>query len=318
MATAIISGLIATDFASTKSQIFVSEPWDVNRDKIASLGVRTTTSNAEAAANADILILAVKPQVAKTVCEDLAASWSGGEKKLPPLVVSIAAGISVASLRKWCTTTDEKVPSVVRVMPNTPALLGEGASGVYAGEGVSEAQKALVTALLGSVSKATEWVDKEELIDVVTGLSGKISEATHVLSLSPHRDRHELRTLHYITRTAYRKRKLTIPLLNNKGSGPAYFFAMVEHLIAAGTKLGLSEEVATRLAKQTCLGAGRMLVEDSQTSPAQLRKNVTSPNGTTEAALKSFEASGFAGIVEKAVKAASDRGEELGRTLGEM
>lgn len=94
---------------------------------------------------------------------------------------------------------------------------------------------------------------------------------------------------------------------------------MVEHLITSATKLGLSEEQATRLAKQTCLGAGRMLVEaDAGTSPAQLRKNVTSPNGTTEAALKSFEASGFEGIVDKAVKAATDRGEELGRTLGKM
>lgn len=103
------------------------------------------------------------------------------------------------------------------------------------------------------------------------------------------------------------------------GSGPAYFFAMVEHLTAAGVKLGLSEAQATRLAKQTCLGAGRMLVEaDDETTPAQLRKNVTSPNGTTEAALKSFEASGFAEIVDKAVRAGTDRGAELGRTLGDM
>lgn len=93
---------------------------------------------------------------------------------------------------------------------------------------------------------------------------------------------------------------------------------MVEHLIAAGTKLGLSEEVATRLANQTCLGAGRMLAEPNAPVAAQLRKNVTSPNGTTQAALESFEASGFSGIVEKAVKAAADRGEELGRTLGSM
>lgn len=93
---------------------------------------------------------------------------------------------------------------------------------------------------------------------------------------------------------------------------------MVEHLISAGMKLGLSEEVAMRLASQTCLGAGRMLVEPNAPGAAQLRKNVTSPNGTTQAALESFEASGFAGIVEKAVKAAADRGEELGRTLGAM
>jgi pyrroline-5-carboxylate reductase len=89
---------------------------------------------------------------------------------------------------------------------------------------------------------------------------------------------------------------------------------MVEHLVSSATSLGLSTEQATRLAAQTCLGAGKMLVESSD-SPSQLRKNVTSPNGTTEAALKSFEASGFADIVNKAVKAATDRSEELGRTV---
>lgn len=92
---------------------------------------------------------------------------------------------------------------------------------------------------------------------------------------------------------------------------------MVEHLTSSAVKLGLSREQATRLAKQTCLGAGRMLTE-STVEPAQLRKNVTSPNGTTEAALKSFEASGFEDIVDKAVRAATDRGAELGETLGKL
>jgi len=90
---------------------------------------------------------------------------------------------------------------------------------------------------------------------------------------------------------------------------------MVEHMIVSATSLGLSSEQATRLAKQTCFGAGKMLVESTD-EPAQLRKNVTSPNGTTDAALKSFEASGFKEIVDKAVKAATDRSEELGRMLG--
>lgn len=275
MASAIISGLVATTFASHKDSIHVAEPWDVNRAKIAKLGVRTTASNADAAAGATILILAVKPQVAKAVCTELASSL----REPLPLIVSIAAGITVSSLRQWCTSSSSSgsgsPPPVVRVMPNTPALLGEGASGAYAGPGASDAHKALVTALLGSVSPVTEWVDDEALLDAVTGLSG---------------------------------------------SGPAYFFAMVEHLTAAGVALGLGEAQATRLAKQTCLGAGRMLVAsgDEGTSPAELRRNVTSPNGTTEAALKSFEASGLEGIVAKAVTAAAQRGEELGRTLGEM
>ncbi|ROW01287.1 hypothetical protein VMCG_05833 [Cytospora schulzeri] len=269
MAAAIIAGLVNKGF--DKQKIHVSEPWDVNRNKMADLGVRTTASNAEAAKGADILILAVKPQVAKGVCQELASSFSSSGSKLP-LLVSIAAGITRGSLSAWCTTPGGKSLPVVRVMPNTPALLGEGASGIFAGDDVSSEQKDLVTALMGTVSKATEWVDKEELLDVVTGLSG---------------------------------------------SGPAYFFAMVEHLIASGTRQGLSEEQATRLAKQTCFGAGKMLVEATE-APAQLRKNVTSPNGTTQAALESFEASGFAAIVDKAVEAAAKRGEELGKTLGDM
>ncbi|KAM0074510.1 hypothetical protein ACKRZS_013835 [Fusarium odoratissimum] len=152
-------------------------------------------------------------------------------------------------------------------MPNTPALVGEGASGLYAADDVTKEEKELTSALLGSVSKATEWVDKEELLDVVTGISG---------------------------------------------SGPAYFFAFVKHLISSGIGLGLSEEQATRLATQTCLGAGKMLVESSD-EPSQLRKNVTSPNGTTHAALVSFENSGLKEIVDKAVKAAADRAKELGK-----
>ncbi|KAJ4026001.1 hypothetical protein NW758_014314 [Fusarium oxysporum] len=219
MAAAIIGGLLAKNIS--KSNIYVSEPWDVNRNKMADLGVKTTADNKEAAADADVLILAVKPQA----------------------------------------------PHIVRVMPNTPALVGEGASGLYAADDVTKEERELTSALLGSVSKATEWVDKEELLDVVTGISG---------------------------------------------SGPAYFFAFVEHLISSGIGLGLSEEQATRLATQTCLGAGKMLVESSD-EPSQLRKNVTSPNGTTHAALVSFENSGLKEIVDKAVKAAADRAKELGK-----
>ncbi|RYP47951.1 hypothetical protein DL768_006106 [Monosporascus sp. mg162] len=267
MAAAIIGGLTAKGI--DKQNIFVSEPWDVNRNKMAETGVRTTASNAEASRDADLVILAVKPQVAQGVCRELAGAWTG--RPAAPLVVSIAAGITLDSLRQWFAPENGGAPPhIVRVMPNTPALVGEGASGLYAGDDVADAEKELVTALLSSVSKATEWVDREELLDVVTGLSG---------------------------------------------SGPAYFFAMVEHLIASATALGLSKEQATRLAKQTCLGAGEMLTESSE-EPSQLRINVTSPKGTTEAALKSFEASGLKEAVDKAVKAATSRAEELGKTLG--
>ncbi|KAI4862555.1 pyrroline-5-carboxylate reductase [Hypoxylon rubiginosum] len=265
MAGAIIGGLVAKGI--DKQNVCVSEPWEVNRDKMAATGVRTTASNVEASQGADLLVLAVKPQVTKGVCRELAAAWAG--RASAPLIVSIAAGITLQSLQEWFQLPDGRTPHIIRVMPNTPALLGEGASGLFAGDDVSQAEKDLAAALLGSVSKVAEWVDREELIDVVTGLSG---------------------------------------------SGPAYFFAMVEHLIESGIGLGLTREQATRLAKQTCFGAGKMLVESSD-EPAQLRINVTSPKGTTEAALKSFEASGFKETVDKAVKAATSRGKELGETL---
>ncbi|KAJ5661784.1 uncharacterized protein N7477_009400 [Penicillium maclennaniae] len=256
MASAIIGGLTAKGVS--KTNIIVSEPWDVNREKLAAIGVQTTTDNATAGAEADIVIIAVKPQ-------ELGKSWSS--RKDLPVVVSIAAGITLESLQGWSKTGDGRTPHVVRVMPNTPALVGEGASGAFAGEGVTGEEKELVGALLASVSKALEWVDREELLDVVTGLSG---------------------------------------------SGPAYFFAMVEHLVSSATALGLSKDQATRLATQTCLGAGKMLVE-SEDEPSQLRKNVTSPNGTTYAALQTFEKEGFKEIVDKAVTAATERAAELGK-----
>ncbi|KAJ5272743.1 hypothetical protein N7478_007868 [Penicillium angulare] len=262
MASAIIGGL--TTKGVNKSNIIVSEPWEVNREKLAATGVQTTTVNAEAGARADIVIIAVKPQVAKSVCEELGASW--GERQSLPVVVSIAAGITLSSLEEWSTTKDGRSAHVVRVMPNTPALVGEGASGAFASATVTGEEKELVNSLLSSVSKATEWVEKEDLLDVVTGLSG---------------------------------------------SGPAYFFAMVEHLVASATALGLPKEQATRLATQTCLGAGKMLVQSSD-EPSQLRKNVTSPNGTTYAALQTFEGEGFQEIVDKAVRAATSRSAELG------
>lgn len=172
MASAIIKGLVTQGI--NKQNITVSEPWDVNRNKLAAEGVRTTTANIEAGGEADLVVIAVKPQVAKSVCQELGSAWS--KRKSLPVVVSIAAGITLGSLRDWLRTSDGgRTAHVVRVMPNTPALLGEGASGIFASEDVDENEKELVNGLLGSVSKATEWVDKEELLDVVTGLSGEFT-----------------------------------------------------------------------------------------------------------------------------------------------
>ncbi len=168
MAIAIVSGLLSNDIKA--QNILVSEPWDVNREKIEALGVQTTTSNAEAGQEADIVILAVKPQVTKTVCEELAVAWS--KRATLPTVLSIAAGITLASLQEWLGTSDGRIAHIVRAMPNTPALVGEGAVGLMPTIECTPDEKQLISELLGSISHATEWVDKEELLDVVTGLSG--------------------------------------------------------------------------------------------------------------------------------------------------
>jgi pyrroline-5-carboxylate reductase len=169
MATAIISGLLATG-VTPASNITVSEPFEASRTKIGTLGVHTTTSNVDASKDADIIVIAVKPQVMATVCTELATAWAGRSKL--PTVLSIAAGITSASLCDWMRTTDGSVPHIVRAMPNTPALVGEGATGLFARPEVTGEEKELVGALLGSISRATEWVSSEEMLDVVTGISG--------------------------------------------------------------------------------------------------------------------------------------------------
>ena len=180
MGAAIIAGLLSQG-STSKSNIIVSEPWEVNRQKVESqLGVSTTTSNIDASRTADVLILAVKPQVAKEVCQELGAAWSSEKRQDLPLIVSICGGITLKSLTEWFTVADGRSPKVVRVMPNTPALVGEGASGAIAGEGISEEERAKVDVLLGAFSKVVEWVEKEELIDLVTGLSGTLSSPSLV------------------------------------------------------------------------------------------------------------------------------------------
>jgi pyrroline-5-carboxylate reductase len=169
MCTAIISGLLNTK-TIPPSQITVSEPVDVVRNRLAALGVNTTTSNATATQHADIVVIAVKPQVASIVCKELGAVWVS--RSTLPTVLSIAAGVTLSSLCEWMRTPDGRVPHTVRAMPNTPALVGEGAAGVFARPEVTEDEKLLVGALLGSISHATEWVSDEGMLDVVTGLSG--------------------------------------------------------------------------------------------------------------------------------------------------
>lgn len=202
----------------------------------------------------DVLLLVIKPQDLSTVLGEISG-------KLNPnaLVISFVAGKKIADISAALSGTNP----IVRVMPNTPTLIGQGAAGYSTEPKVSAAQKTFVAQLLNSSGVAIEI--EESLQDAVTATSG---------------------------------------------SGPAYFFAFVEAMIAGSKELGLSEADATKLTAQTFIGAAKLL-ESSGKSATSLRENVTSPNGTTAAALASFSDSKLNEIVLKAMKAARDRSIEL-------
>ena len=258
MARSLIGGLLSRGTAA--QAIAVAEPHAPTRERLAAdFGVRTCEDGAEAAAGADIVVLAVKPQVMRTVCEALAPALASGRA----LVVSVAAGIRTAQICDWLGAPWP----VVRVMPNTPALVGAGAAGLFANAQVEATQRAAAQALLEATGRAV-WIDDESLMDAVTAVSG---------------------------------------------SGPAYFFLLVEALEAAGVAEGLPPEVARALVVQTCVGAARML-ETGELPADELRRRVTSPGGTTQAALEVFEAGGLRALVRDAVAAAARRGRELAGT----
>lgn len=264
MAASLIGGLRAQGVPAER--IRASDPSAEQRARLgAEHGIFLCAENAEAVAGADVVVLAVKPQVMKPVCQALAPSLTGN-----PLIVSIAAGIPCASLEQWLGSSSAKKPAIVRCMPNTPALLRQGVSGLFANAQVSSAQRAQAEQLLSAVGVAL-WLDEEKLIDAVTAVSG---------------------------------------------SGPAYFFLLIEAMTAAGEQLGLPRETAAQLTLQTALGAARMATE-SDVDAAELRRRVTSPNGTTEAAIKAFQAGGFETLVHQALNAAAARSAELAEQLGQ-
>ena len=258
MAASLIGGLLAQGIPT--SHIRASDPGAEQRAKIAAEhGIALFADNAEAILDADVIVLATKPQVLKDVCLALAPSLKAGQ-----LLVSIAAGISCASLSNWLGARP-----IVRCMPNTPALLRQGVSGLYANADVSPAQRELAEQLLAAVGLAV-WLENEQQIDAVTAVSG---------------------------------------------SGPAYFFLLIEAMTAAGEQLGLPKAIAAQLTLQTALGAAHMAVA-SDVDAAELRRRVTSPNGTTDAAIKAFQAGGFAELVEQALTAAANRSAALAEQLG--
>lgn len=258
MAASLIGGLRAKGLEA--SQIRASDPGEETRVRVqAEHGIDVFADNAEAVQGADVIVLAVKPQAMKAVCETLRPSLKPNQ-----LVVSIAAGITCQSMSNWLGA----VP-IVRCMPNTPSLLRQGASGLYATDTVSAEQRQQAETLLSAVGTAL-WLEQEQQLDAVTAVSG---------------------------------------------SGPAYFFLLIEAMTAAGEKLGLPRETAAQLTLQTALGAAHMAVS-SDVDAAELRRRVTSPAGTTEAAIKSFQAGGFEALVEKALGAAAHRSAEMAEQLG--
>jgi pyrroline-5-carboxylate reductase len=259
MARSLIGGLLG--HGAHASTIAVAEPRAFTCQELArEFGVTTYTDNALAAEGAEVLVLAVKPQIMPAALKQL----KHVVQRSRPLVISIAAGIRIDQIERWLGGPQ----SVVRCMPNTPALIGAGATGLYANGRVSPPQRAQAQHLLDAAG-LTAWVPEEEQLDVVTAISG---------------------------------------------SGPAYFFMLVEALEEAGIAQGLEPETARALAAQTALGAGRMLVEGGE-SARTLRERVTSPNGTTQAALDSFAADHFPLIVGRAVDAATRRAEALAAAM---
>ena len=219
------------------------------------LGISAAADAHAAVAGAAVVVVAVKPQEARVLLQGVA----GALLRSQPLVISVVAGLRIATLQAWCPGV-----AVMRAMPNRPALIGAGASGLYAPAAITPAQRTLAAQVMSTVGEVA-WVDAEEALDVVTALSG---------------------------------------------SGPAYFFLLAELMAEAGEQLGLEAATARRLATATLRGSGLML-QSPDADVTRLREQVTSPGGTTEAALEALERADLRGSVRSALTAATQRSREL-------
>ena len=254
MAQAIVAGLLNDGCSS--NNILVSDPNPACRSALSTLGVACFEQSGPVIAQADVIILAVKPQIVNTVLAQLSQTLQGTQ-----IIISIAAGITISSIRQQLNNAPN---AIVRVMPNTPALVGQGISALASDLPLDGTTKTVAEEIFNSCGK-TVWVGGENTMDTITAVSG---------------------------------------------SGPAYFFLMIENLINTGVRLGLAPEVARELVVQTAKGAAEM-VEFSDVGPDVLRQRVTSPGGTTEAALGVFNDGDFADLVDRALVAARDRAGEL-------
>jgi pyrroline-5-carboxylate reductase len=256
MGRALLAGLLRS--GTRPERLSVGEASEAARLALMrELGVSATADNARAVEGAAVVVLAVKPQQARAAVTALAQLLRAQR----PLLLSVAAGVRISTLESWC---GPGVP-VARAMPNRPALLGAGATALYAPPAVGAALRGAAERIARAVGEVV-WVSEEDLLDVVTALSG---------------------------------------------SGPAYFFLLAELMAEAAAKLGLPAAVAKRLAAATLHGAGLMAAA-GDADLAQLRAEVASAGGTTEAALGVFAAADLRGTVERVLAAAARRGRELG------
>lgn len=255
MGEAFLRGILRAHVAAP-GDIAIAEVVPARRLALAEHGVRVTDDAESATIGADVVLLAVKPQ-------DLPHVAGGLQGTLPrdAVLISIAAGVRLDDVRRYSAHR-----ATVRVMPNLPAAVGEGAAVFYAAPEVTEAQRRYVDAVLGAVAQAVVEVHDDDSIDLAT--------AVH-------------------------------------GSGPAYVYLFIESMIDAAVRLGMKRPDAQRLVLATVAGSARYAIESDE-HPATLRNAVTSPGGTTAAALAELEAAGFRTAIDSAIEAAYERARELG------
>ena len=259
MAQALISGLVSCGVKP--NLITVADPSREAREQLSAKGLNTVDPTADAKAaviDADIMVLAVKPQVMKAVVSSFADALDN------QLVISVAAGLSTELLFDMLGGYD----NIVRAMPNTPAMIQMGATGLYGTDDISAEQKQLATAVM-EASGLVMWVEDEAHMHAVTAVSG---------------------------------------------SAPAYMFYIIEAMVDGAVALGLDKEQASALAMQTMLGAAKMAM-GSEDAPSELRRKVTSPNGTTQAAIESMQANNIDRQIGEAMQACYDRSQALSEEM---
>jgi pyrroline-5-carboxylate reductase len=255
MGSSLILGLLKNGFAS--KQIWAVDTNEQNLNKLKRAhGIQIANDATLTVAFADAVILAVKPQSLKAAAQALGATL----QTCAPLLLSIAAGINIKNLAAWLGHQN----AIVRAMPNTPALLGCGATALFANHAVTPAQRELAELIFKSVG-ITAWVSEESMLDTVTALSG---------------------------------------------SGPAYFFLMMQALQKSAESLGLSPELSHQFTVQTAFGAAKMALEKNA-SLEHLKQQVTSPKGTTEKGLAVLNEADLFSIMHNTLVAAKTRAEEL-------